>query len=248
MKRIWAITTALLLWGSAALATPYGTLVPTSPSDATLEIPNSTSCTDTDEGHVCSDTDDNTLRVGPDVYYSGEHTTDTNTNASTECSGTTTYLDGEGNCDDISSVYSTGAHTTDTGPSPDCSGTGVYQDGEGNCDDTTAFVITCTGGDVLGTDCGSGYDFTLGFVVQIASGTVTLPAVGTGYYGCFKATTAAAITIDPNANDRIILDGTAGADGEYITSTGTIDDTICIYADSSAGWTTMFNPDEFTAQ
>ena len=29
----------------------------------------------------------------------------TDTNASTECSGTTTYLDGEGNCDDISSVY-----------------------------------------------------------------------------------------------------------------------------------------------
>lgn len=31
------------------------------------------------------------------------HTTDTNAN--TVCSGTTTYLDGEGNCDDISSVY-----------------------------------------------------------------------------------------------------------------------------------------------
>jgi hypothetical protein len=30
---------------------------------------------------------------------------DTNTNANTICSGTTTYLDGEGNCDDISSVY-----------------------------------------------------------------------------------------------------------------------------------------------
>lgn len=31
------------------------------------------------------------------------HTTDTNAN--TICTGTTTYLDGEGNCDDISSVY-----------------------------------------------------------------------------------------------------------------------------------------------
>lgn len=30
---------------------------------------------------------------------------DTDTNANTICSGTTTYLDGEGNCDDISSVY-----------------------------------------------------------------------------------------------------------------------------------------------
>lgn len=33
----------------------------------------------------------------------GAHTTDTNAN--TICAGTTTYLDGEGNCDDISSVY-----------------------------------------------------------------------------------------------------------------------------------------------
>lgn len=32
---------------------------------------------------------------------------DTNTNAATICSGSTTYLDGEGNCDDISSVYQT---------------------------------------------------------------------------------------------------------------------------------------------
>ena len=36
---------------------------------------------------------------------------DTNTNANTECSGTTTYLDGEGNCDDISSVYAASSHT-----------------------------------------------------------------------------------------------------------------------------------------
>jgi len=34
-----------------------------------------------------------------------ECTTPTDTNANTICSGTTTYLDGEGNCDDISNVY-----------------------------------------------------------------------------------------------------------------------------------------------
>ena len=37
------------------------------------------------------------------------HTTDTNAN--TLCTGTTTYLDGEGNCDDISSVYAASSHT-----------------------------------------------------------------------------------------------------------------------------------------
>jgi hypothetical protein len=38
-------------------------------------------------------------------FTQGAHTIDTDTNASTICSGTTTYLDGEGDCDDISSVY-----------------------------------------------------------------------------------------------------------------------------------------------
>lgn len=36
--------------------------------------------------------------------------TDTNTNAATVCAGTTTYLDGEGGCDDISSVYAAISH------------------------------------------------------------------------------------------------------------------------------------------
>jgi len=37
------------------------------------------------------------------LYSTGPHTVDTS--ASVNCSGTTTYLDGEGNCDDISGVY-----------------------------------------------------------------------------------------------------------------------------------------------
>jgi hypothetical protein len=40
--------------------------------------------------------------------------TDTNTNAATICAGSTTYLDGEGNCDDISTVY-VGVATTSMG-------------------------------------------------------------------------------------------------------------------------------------
>lgn len=136
--------------------------------------------------------------------------------------------------------------TVDTGPSPDCSGTATYQDGEGNCDDTSAFVISCSDGNTLGTDCGASNDLTNGFIVQIASGTLTLPAVATGYIGCVKATSAATINIDPNASDRFILDGTALADGDKLTSAGEIDDTICFYVDSAAGWTTMFNPHSFT--
>jgi len=40
---------------------------------------------------------------------------DADTNATTECAGTTTYLDGEGNCDDISGVYMDEAGDTWTG-------------------------------------------------------------------------------------------------------------------------------------
>lgn len=81
-------------------------------------------------------------------------TVDTNTNAATECTGTTTYLDGEGGCDDISTVYEAAgavsthagisdAHhtpTVDTNANTLCTGDTTYLDGEGNCDDiSTAY-------------------------------------------------------------------------------------------------------------
>ena len=58
------------------------------------------------------------------------------TNASTACSGTTTYLDGEGNCDDISGVYAD-ISVTDT-------------------NETTRFNT------LVGTDCGAG-NYSYGF-------------------------------------------------------------------------------------
>ena len=39
------------------------------------------------------------------TYGNATYLDNSDTNASTECAGTTTYLDGEGNCDDISGVY-----------------------------------------------------------------------------------------------------------------------------------------------
>ena len=55
-----------------------------------------------------------TTDQGATNIHSGNYT-DTNTNASTECSGTTTYLDGEGNCDNIASVYANLTGDTFTG-------------------------------------------------------------------------------------------------------------------------------------
>lgn len=149
----------------------------------------------------------------------GAHTADTNAN--TLCSGSTTYLDGDGNCDDISNTYlSKSALAT--------------------------YPISCSDGDVLGTNCGAGVDYTLTQIVQIASGTVELMAVSAGYKICVKATTAAAIHVDANASDRFKLDGTALDDGDKLSSDGTIDSTICFYADSADGWTTIGNQDGFT--
>jgi hypothetical protein len=127
-------------------------------------------------------------------------------------------------------------------------GTSTYQDGTGTCDDFSTYSITCTNTNVLGTNCGSTHDLTTGFMVQIASGTVILPAVAScaGCGGCVKATTAAVIYVDPNANDRFVLDGVALADGDKLQSLGDLDDTICFYNDSAAGWTTIHNPDVFS--
>lgn len=94
-------------------------------------------------------------------FVTGAHTTDTN--ASTACSGTTTYLDGEGNCDDISSVYQAA---------------GTYA-GTGTCAAGTVVQNTTTGGVQCVTDADTTYsaggtllDLT-GTTFSINEGTLT---------------------------------------------------------------------------
>ncbi len=62
----------------------------------------------TADGDIEWDTTTETIKVGDDAaatleFHPGAHTADTNAN--TACSGTDTYYDGEGNCDDISALY-----------------------------------------------------------------------------------------------------------------------------------------------
>ena len=71
------------------------------------------------------------------------------------------------------------------------------------------------------------------------AGTWNLPAVATGMSLCVYSTTAAAVVINPDNSDRIILNGTALADGDSITSASGAGDFICLMADSSAGWVTL---------
>jgi len=140
-----------------------------------------------------------------------------NTNASTICSGSTTYLDGDGNCDDISGTY---ASLSNLSPDP----------------------ITCTDADVLGTNCGTGVDMRMAPVVQITSGTVELMAVTQGR-ACVFCTTAAVCNVDPNASDRFIFGGVGLDDGKKLVSDGeTADAYICFYKDSADGWKAVDNP------
>jgi hypothetical protein len=107
-------------------------------------------------------------------------------------------------------------------------------------------VTDCGDGETIGTGtCGDGTTLYGGFI-EITTGTLTLPAVGTGMWMCIKTTTAAAVHVDPNASDRFVLDGVALDDGDKLSNTSTIDDTICFYADSAAGWKTLQNPNGWT--
>ena len=105
-------------------------------------------------------------------------------------------------------------------------------------------VITCTDGQLVGTDCGDQFSM-FGSIIEIASGTVTLPPVSQGKWACAKSTTAAAIHLNPNDADRWKIDGIAYSDGDKASSPGLIDDTICFYGDSTDGWTSVHNPDSF---
>ncbi len=71
------------------------------------------------------------------------------TNASTACSGTTTYLDGENNCDDISSVYL--GIGDDTNASTACAGDTTYLSGEGDCNDLAPEFVNVTGDSMSGS-------------------------------------------------------------------------------------------------
>jgi len=50
---------------------------------------------------------------------------------------------------------------------------------------------------------------------------------------------ANAVSVDANAADRIVLDGTALDDGDKITSASGAGDFIVLWADSAVGWRTL---------
>ena len=80
------------------------------------------------------------------------------------------------------------------------------------------------------------------FIFVTAAGTITLPAVAAGVVGTklvVYSTTAAAVSVDANANDRIVLSGTALDDGDKITNDSTAGSFVELYCDTTAGWRTL---------
>jgi len=92
-----------------ALSDETGTGVAVFGTTPTIATPVLTlgTASSTASGRISYDAGNDRIVVGDgaatDDFYSGAHTSDTNAN--TVCSGSTTYLDGDGNCDDIDAVY-----------------------------------------------------------------------------------------------------------------------------------------------
>jgi hypothetical protein len=93
---------------------------------------------------------------------------------------------------------------------------------------TTAIDKLLTAAQVLGQ-----------LLLVTATATVTLPAVIIGATITVYSTTAAAVMVDPNADDRIVLDGVAGGNGKKITSASGAGNFVTLVGDSADGWTVI---------
>lgn len=185
----------------------------TSPTINTPALTLSTSSS-TASGRISYNATDDRLVVGDgtttDEFYSGAHTTDTNAN--TVCTGTTTYLDGEGNCDDISGVYEPAGITESdisdldhfvVGDITEGSLTdGVVVEADLKVVDTPSdeecLTYEATGGDFEWQACGGGGGSAFSDITTGTNTTATM-TVGTGASlttsgsGTIAATTSAAL-------------------------------------------------------
>lgn len=75
-----------------------------------------------------------------------------------------------------------------------------------------------------------------GVIYVTGAATITLPAVAAGMSVTIIANGANAVTVDPNASDLIIRDGTSQADGVTIVSPGATGDIVTLTYYSADGW------------
>jgi len=140
---------------------------------------------------LCTLIDTDTNLTEADITAFG-FTKDTDTNASTACSGTTTYLDGEGNCDDISSIYAPAGYGDEWNK--------TYADTLYRAESWDNFTgiphVTPSNGDVTHFSWADEiYDWVIGLGYSTTTGTVTNIATGNGLTGG-PITTTGTISID----------------------------------------------------
>lgn len=121
------------------------------------------------------------------------------------------------------------ALTTDT--------TGNYAAGDGEAGHATGFSVPVK---TAGTNYTAGTDNALemygGVIYATAAVTITLPAVASGMNVTVIATTAAAVSVDPNGSDLIKLEGLSLDDGDKITSGATAGEIAVITYYDGTGW------------
>jgi hypothetical protein len=78
--------------------------------------------------------------------------------------------------------------------------------------------------------------------------TVLLPAIAVGYSLIVDSIGANAVIVDPNDDDRIILDGVAGGNGKKITSASGAGDFVSFIGDSADGWTILGKSGSWTME
>jgi len=86
----------------------------------------------------------------------------------------------------------------------------------------------------LDATTGEGYGSVV--YVTAASVVLTLPAVATGAQYTIISNTANIVTVDANASDLIILDGTALDDGDSIDSPAAAGDIVTLTYYDATGW------------
>jgi hypothetical protein len=76
-----------------------------------------------------------------------------------------------------------------------------------------------------------------GYVIYVTgAATIVLPAIATGMSVTIITIGAVAVSVDPNASDKIYLDGTALDDGDKITNLSKAGDIAVLTYYSADGW------------
>lgn len=111
-----------------------------------------------------------------------------------------------------------------------------------------AYTLSITGSCTFGTDCdGTSTRALYGGVIYALTGnpiTITLSAVGAGMNFTVITIGAIAVHVDPNASDKMYLDGTLLDDGDKASNTSTTGDMlVCTYYSADGYYCASGSPD-----